>query len=358
MRPGFRSVISFLIVFLAVWLGLRYLLPLCFPFLLGLGLALLAEPVVAFLCRRLAFPRALATGVGVTGAFLGVAVLFLLLCAFLVRELRLLTTVLPDLTGAARSGLDLLRQWLLGLAEKLPDSVQPFLSRNVSALFTGGSALLDKGFQYVLGLAGSVLSHVPDSALSLGTGIISAFMISAKLPRLRQWLHKRTPREKLRPLLQSADSFRRALGGWLIAQCKLAAMTFVLLAGGLLLLRVPHGLLWALAISLLDALPVLGTGTVLLPWSLICFLQSDNARALGLLGIYIVITVTRSVLEPKLVGKQLGLDPLVTLFALYGGYKLWGLGGMLISPLLAVAGTHLLSGQGEAKEKYRIKRKN
>lgn len=345
MRSGIRTALSFLTVFLVVWMGLRYLLPLCFPFLLGTGLALLAEPPVRFLCRRLRFPRAVAAGIGVTAVFFGVAMLFLLLCAFLVRELRLLAGILPDLTETARSGLTLLQSFLLGLVEKLPQSIRPLLSQNVDSLFSGGNALLEKAFRYVLGLAGSILTHVPDSALSLGTGVISSFMISAKLPGIQKWLGSHLPREKLRPLLHTLKRMKTAVGRWLTAQAKLAAMTLLLLAAGLLILRIPYALVWALVVALVDAVPVLGTGTVLLPWSLILFLQGDNARSIGLLGLYGVISLTRSVLEPKLVGRELGLDPLVTLFALYAGYKLWGIGGMILSPLLAVTAIQLVSGK-------------
>ena len=101
-------------------------------------------------------------------------------------------------------------------------------------------------------------------------------------------------------------------------------------------------------VSLVDAFPILGTGTVLLPWTLISFVQDNAARGMGLLGIYAVVSVTRSVLEPKLVGKQLGLDPLVTLAALYAGYRLWGLGGMILAPLLAVTVRNLIPGSEAA----------
>ena len=345
MRSGTRATLSFLTVFLAVWLGMRYLLPLCFPFLLGMGLALLAEPIVSFFCRRLHFPRSLAAGIGVTAAFLGISLLLLLLCAFLVRELGVLAGILPDLTETARSGLTLLQSFLLGLVEKLPPGIRSLLARNVTELFSGGSALLDKAFRYVLGLAGSILTHVPDSALSLGTGVISGFMISAKLPRIRKWIKKHFPREKLRPVLHTWKRMKTAVGCWILAQLKLAGMTLLLLAAGLLILRVPYGLLLALVIALVDAVPVLGTGTVLLPWSLILFLQGDTPRSIGILGLYGVITLTRSVLEPKLVGKELGLDPLATLFALYAGFKLWGIGGMILAPLLAVTAVQLVSGK-------------
>ena len=345
MRSGTRTTLSFLTVFLVVWLGMRYLLPLCFPFLLGAGLALLAEPVVSFFSRQLHIPRPLAAGIGVTAAFALISLLVLLLLAFLVRELGLLAGILPDLTRTAQSGLTLLQSFLLGLVERLPQSIRSVLARNVTELFSGGSALLDKAFRYVLELAGTLLTRVPDSALSLGTGVISAFMISAKLPRIRKWIRRHLPREKLQPVLRTLKRMKTAVGGWLLAQLKLAGMTLVLLAAGLLILRIPYALVWALVIALVDAVPVLGTGTVLLPWSLILFLQGDNARSIGLLGLYAVISLTRSVLEPKLVGKELGLDPLVTLFALYAGFKLWGIGGMILSPLLAVTAIQLVSGK-------------
>ena len=161
-------------------------------------------------------------------------------------------------------------------------------------------------------------------------------MISAKLPKIRVWLSRRLSVERLRPILAVGKRMKNAALGWLLAQCKLMGLTFTILALGLALLRIPHALLWALGVSVVDAFPVLGTGTILLPWALICFLQGDGARAIGLLGIYAVISLTRSALEPKLVGRHLGLDPLVTLMALYAGYKLWGIGGMILAPLLAV----------------------
>ena len=89
----------------------------------------------------------------------------------------------------------------------------------------------------------------------------------------------------------------------------------------------------------MDALPVLGTGTVLVPWSLVCLLQGDTVRGIGLLGVYAAASLTRSVLEPRFIGRQLGLDPLVTLLAMYAGYRLWGLAGMILAPLLAVTVT-------------------
>jgi len=94
-----------------------------------------------------------------------------------------------------------------------------------------------------------------------------------------------------------------------------------------------------------DAFPVLGTGTILLPWSLICFLQEDTGRAIGLLGCYAVISLSRSILEPKLVGSHLGLDPLAALASIYAGYKLWGLGGLIAAPIIVVLAMQIIRPQ-------------
>lgn len=336
MRWGTRGILSVLGTCFLLWLGIKFLLPLCFPFLLGAGLAVAAEPLVQLLCRRMHLPRTLSAGIGVSAAFLGIAFLVLLVLAFLVRELGILAGILPDLTETARSGILLLRSWLMELAGRTPASVRPLLQQNVTNLFSGGTALLDKAFSYVLGLAGTILSHVPDSALGLGTAVISAFMISARMVRIRGWIAVHFPREKIRPLLETLQRIRRVVVSWIGAQIRLAGVTLGILLAGLLFLRIPYAVLWAFGICLVDAFPVLGTGTVLLPWALILWLQGDNARAVGLVGIYIIISLTRSILEPKLVGRQLGLDPLVTLFFLYAGYKLWGLAGIILAPLLAV----------------------
>jgi sporulation integral membrane protein YtvI len=268
--------------------------------------------------------------------------LSLLVIAFLMRELRSLAGVLPNLTETAHSGILLLRNYLVDMTDSMPQSLRPLLQRNVNTLFSGGTALLDRGFSHVLGLAGTMIRQVPDGALNFGTAVISGYMISAKMPRIRNWILTRFSRERLLPLLNTLKQIKNVAGGWLLAQLKLTGVTFLLLLAGMLILRIPYGALWAAGICLLDTLPVLGTGAVLLPWGLILYLQGDRARAIGLVAVYTVIAVSSSVLEPKLVGRQLGLDPLVTLFALYAGYKLWGLGGMILSPLLAVTVTRLL----------------
>ncbi len=325
-----------------VWFSARFLIPLFSPFLLGAALALAAEPMVRFLHKKAHVPRPVSAGIGVSMAFCFLSMLLLCLCAFLLRQLQALTGVLPDVEHAARSGFSLVRSWMLDLTVHAPQSLQPLLLRSVDSFLSDGTALLSRGSAWLLGLAGNLLAHIPDSALGLGTAVISAFLISSKLPKIQKWLTRRISKEKLQTLLDTLRRLKQVLFRWLTAQTKLMGVTLLILFLGLVILKIPYAYFWALGICLVDAFPILGTGTILLPWSLLCLLQNDSPRAIGLASLYIVITLTRSALEPRLLGSHLGLDPLVTLMVMYAGYKLFGLPGMLFGPILAVTALQLL----------------
>ncbi|MBQ9148370.1 MAG: sporulation integral membrane protein YtvI [Oscillospiraceae bacterium] len=336
-----RRFITLALFFGGIYLTVRYLLPLCLPFLLGAALALAADPIVRFLCTRARLPRPAAAGIGVSVSFAFLALVVMLLCGLLIRELGALSGVLPELIDAAKGGLDSLSAFLLDLAQRTPDGIRPLVTQQVTGLFSSGSALLDRLTAWLLALASGILSRIPDSAFGFFTAVLASFMISAKLPKLRETLRAKLPTQRIQPLLAAFTRLKTALLGWLKAQLKLSGVTFGLVAVGLLLLRVPYAPLWAVLVALVDSFPILGTGTVLIPWSLVSFLQGDHLRSFGLLGLYAGAVLTRTLLEPRLVGRQLGLDPLVTLIAFYAGFRLWGIPGMILAPLLAVTATQL-----------------
>lgn len=330
-----RKLIAAAVLLLGLWLGERFLLPIFLPFLLALALCLTAEPLVRFLQTHLRLPRTSAAIIGITVALiLGIA-LIISLCALLLSQLRRLSGVLPDLGNTAAYGMASLEDFCLELAHRTPETISPLLTQGVENVFSDSSQILDRVLSALLNLATQILRAVPDSALGLGTWALASYMLSARLPRLKRWLAESVPEsERIVPALKQ---LKRTLGGWLLAQLKLMGITFLVLLGGFFLLRIAHAPLWAALIALVDALPLLGTGLILVPWALVCLLQGSHVRAVGLLGIYAVAALLRSVLEPRFIGKQLGLDPLVTLLALYAGYRLWGFGGMILAPLIVVS---------------------
>jgi len=319
-----------------IWFAARFFLPILMPFVWAAILALCAEPLVSVLEKRLHLPRAGAAAIGMIIALVIAALVIMTLLGLLLRQLGQLDRILPDLEEAAVKGMDSLEGYLVSLAHKAPGATGELLTGSVENFFSDGTALVNQVTARLLSTATNVVTRIPDSALGLATWLLASFMISAKLPTIRQWLKQQLSGKRQQQLLGGFHQLKKNILGWFSAQLKLMAITFLILTGGFLLLQIQYAPLWAALISLVDALPVLGTGTVLIPWSLVCFLQGETVRGVGLLGVYAAAWLLRSVLEPKLIGKQLGLDPLVTLVAMYTGYRLWGLLGMIFSPLLAV----------------------
>lgn len=336
---GWKRLIAVIGVFVGVWLALRYLLPLFLPFLLGLSAALVAEPAGFFLQKRLRWRKnaAFFAAVSLTLALLVTALV--LAGALLVRRAASLAGALGDTAQQMAVGISTIRDWAVSLSARAPGGLAEPLTRSVRELFTTGGGLMDRGTSAALDLAGRAAGQLPGSLITLGTAVLSAYLICPRLSAMRRRLSgSRTWQTGWQPAL--ARLGHNALG-WLKAQFKLSSVTFGIVLAGLTLLGIRHKLVMALLVALVDAVPLLGTGTVLVPWALVCVLSGSPVRAVGLLGIYVTALVTRSALEPRWVGRQLGMDPLVSLIALYTGYRLWGFGGMILAPILTVTAREL-----------------
>lgn len=337
------------------WFAIRYALPVLFPFLLGAGMALAAEPMVGLLDRRLKLKRWLASAVGVTVIFLLLIAVLILVTALLVRQAGRLSGLVPELAESVRLGMGSLESWLLTATSGAPQPIRTVLGNAVTGFFSDGSAMVEQVAGTLPGVLTRVFGHVTSGFLTLATGVLAAFMVSSRLPQIRDGIRSRVPiswRQRYGPALKG---LRRAVIGWIMAQLKLTAVIGGLLAAAFWLLKIPRSFFWAAVIALMDALPVLGCGVVLVPWSLICLVRGQRLLSLGLLGTYALVWLVRSVLEPKLLGRELGLDPLVTLLAIYTGYRLLGLPGMLLAPLVAVILTKLAS---ELSKKDKTHRKS
>ena len=174
IQPTIRKLIFLVSTFFAVWLALRYLLPVSLPFLLGGGLALGAEPLVRFLCDRLKLRRGLAAGIGVSIAFAMLVLALMLLGALAVKEVKNLSSVLPQAQQTIHSSLTSTRDLLLSLSRKMPDGISLFLTQTATDLFSGSAALLSKVTDKLLSLATGFLGRIPNGALGFGTGIVSS----------------------------------------------------------------------------------------------------------------------------------------------------------------------------------------
>ena len=319
-----------------LWLTVAFFLPVVLPFLIGLGVAKLAEPFVQRLHAALHLPRWAATGLSVSALFALLGCALWLLLRVVCSELGSLVQTLPGLLRSLSAPLSQLHQWLLSLADRAPDGLRQSLRGWVSSLFESGSVLAEKLYETLFSFVTGMVSGLPDAALFFLTAVLSSFMISARMPQLRAALRRHLPVS----WQQHADGFfkqlRKILGGWFVAQLKLMGVTFGVVTAGLFVIGIDFPLLFGGLIALIDALPVFGTGTVLIPWGVILFAQGQVTQGVGMILLYGIAALTRTALEPRLLGRQLGLHPLITLLALYAGFRLCGIGGMILFPVGAI----------------------
>lgn len=340
-RTTLQKAVILIGSFLALFVIFRSLFSILLPFLLGSLLALAAEKPSHFLQEKFHFPRWLAAGVSVSAVFVGSLLILLGLLVIALRQLGVFSHWLPSAMQALQSGLDTLRDALLALVSRCSPGVSGIVQAKIAGWFSDSAAFLTRLSEILLNLATSLLKGIPDGALAFGTMLISSYMICSKLPHIRQFLAQWLSHERQMRCLSAWKAIRISVLGYLQAQLKLMGITFAIITVGLALLRIRFAPLWAMLIALVDAAPLLGTGTVMVPWALICLLQHNPFRCIGLLATYTAAAAARSALEPRLLGRQMGIDPLLTLAALYLGYRLWGIPGMFLSPMIAATALRL-----------------
>jgi len=179
-----------------------------------------------------------------------------------------------------------------------------------------------------------IVSALPKILLFIAVFLIAAVYMTVSYDAIRHFLHNRLPHRWQASLAHFKSAFGGTVCSVLRAYLLLFAVTFVLMSVGLLLLGVEHTLSVALIGMMIDILPVFGVGTLLIPWAIVSFLGGNAGRGVGLVVLYLVICFVRQALEPRLIGKTVGVHPLAVLFALYAGGMLFGIVGMIVSPFL------------------------
>lgn len=318
---------------IAVWLTLRFLLPWLAPFLLALLLSALLEPAVRALTRR-GWRRGFAAGML---TLLLVSLLIWALTALggrCVSRASALARELPALVSRLSRAGAALEQRLLGMMDSGSPELRDYLELALSGLGEALGTLPLQLSQGMLGLLRRAAQSGPDVLLFAVTAGLGTFFLSAGFPKSMAFLEAQLP-DRLRQRLRGVGTdLKSSFGGLLRTQLLLMGLCFLELLLAFRLLRVGNTAELALLTALVDALPVFGTGTVLLPWAAGSALLGDGGRALGLVLVWIGSNVLRNCLQAKLLGDQIGLSPMASLMAVYVGWQIGGVGGMLLLPVL------------------------
>lgn len=322
--------------FAGAWLFVRYVLGWLLPFLIAFAVAHLIEPAVGFIVRKTRLRRAAASGLCVLTVYGLVAGLFYLIVSRILYEAGELLHQLPALVAQLPPLTESFRERVYSLIISVPVELQDFLTTSFENFMSRGITIPANLYSFLATFLSSTVLSLPAFMLFIVACLLSTYFISRDYRAVVSFLMAQLPPGWKTKLLRTKDNLIGTLGKWLRAQAILMGLTFVETAVGLLIAGVDYFLLMALVVAFVDALPVLGSGTVLVPWGLAAMLSATPARGVLIILLYIVIVLVRSLTEPRLVGRQIGLHPLVTLAAMYVGLKAIGVWGILLFPVLII----------------------
>ena len=314
-----------------LWLGVRYLLRWLLPFLLALALAAAVEPVIAWCRRRMGLKRGFTAAVvtiAVTGVILALAAVIVWQ---LIRQAAELLGQLPGLLAGLPGMTEDLRQRLEDFCAACPQGLRSWLEEVPALLGTLAAGAAQRASGACI-TAAALAAALPGVFLFCGTTALAVFFTAGSYPRVMAFFRRQLGHRLDRARGVKANLLS-TLGKWCRAQAILLGVTFCQLLAGFLLMGQRYALLLAAVTALVDALPVFGTGTVLLPWAAVCLLAGQAPRAVALAALYAVISAVRSLLEPKVMAAQAGLPPLAALAAMYAGFRALGVAGMILLPM-------------------------
>ena len=348
LRLGIRLGLAALAAWLAVRFG-RPLLSLFAPFLFALAAAALLNPLVKKLQRALGWNRQVLSAlllILVFGLIGGGAALLVYAAAGQLVSLVQNWSGLLDSLQAVMDRLEALFAHLLTLA---PPQITQIAEGAGDRLFqwlsdAAPAVLADWGLE-----AGERAMALPSFLVALIIFIMASFLLTADYPYLRSRAVQYLDEGLLRFLRQLRSTALGAFGGYLKAEFLLSVGVFFILLAGFLLMGQPYGLLLALGLAVMDFIPIIGAGTVMVPWAFIDLFTGNLPSAAALMAVWGVIALFRRVMEPKFVGDQTGLSPLLSLVSIYVGMKLAGVAGMIFGPvallvLLNLAGMGMFRG--------------
>ena len=325
-------VLVLIVVYLLFKLGI-----FLFPFTLALFFSIMTQPFSRFLEKKLKFSQKIATIVSIV-LFLVIFLGFISLSALrLSGEIYKLSINLNKYSKEAQSLWNTAIDKVYSLLGYFPEGFDEQVKNSINGFIRIGTSKLGSFINSLI----NFITSIPTIILYICITILSTFFISLDKNKIMAFLEQQFPKSWIKKVYNIKREMFNVLGSYIRAQIILMTICFfeLLISFNILSFlkfNLQYPLIFSIVICIIDALPILGAGAVLLPWSLISFVTGDINLGLALLIIYFLVLSVRQMLEPKLISQNLGVHPLVTLISMYSGFKFFGVIGFLIGPVVMI----------------------
>jgi len=323
-------LVSLVILLLCIFLVPKLLL-FFMPFVIGWIISCIANPFVVFLERKLKIRRKAGTVVVIVCVIAAVCGIGYGLGVVLWRQIYGFIEEIPAMWEVVKHDFDnlgaLINQYIGVRAPKFADALNN-LGNTIGEMITDLPKSLNLStFEGM----GSMVGNIANVIISIIMCMLSAYFFIADREWLGNFMNRFMPENIVHKYDVFVSSLKQAVGGYFRAQFRIEVWMYILLLIGLTVLKVRYALLIALLMAFLDFLPFFGTGIVLVPWAVVTAIGSNYLRAVGFLVIWGAGQLFRQLIQPKIMGESIGMEPIPTLFLLFIGYRFAGVGGMLIA---------------------------
>ena len=337
-QPNWKTNIKAIIndlVLVALILGIIFLLPpfirFFWPFIIGWIIAMMANPLVRFLERKLKIKRRHSSAIIIIVVLAAIIVGLYFGINALVHEGMDFSKNLPSLFENMIEQLKTSVDTLHTKFPSLPDSIVNFFDNFGEKVSMWVNSGIHTSTMPTLSDASNIVKNVAEAFLMAIILILSAYFFTADKDKIVDGIKKKMSPKVLKHYNLVVGNVMKAVGGYLIARLEIMLIIFVILVIGLSILGSGYVFVIALIIAFLDFLPVFGTGTIFWPWAIYDLVTGQFGHFIGIMVIYLICQLTHQLLQPKLVGNSIGLDSLTTLIFLFVGYRFGGVLGMIVA---------------------------
>lgn len=337
-------LLSVVLVCVLCYFFLPTLLTALAPFIIAYFLSLALEPLIRFMSEKLRIPRAVAACISTILAIGILGGLLTWLIFALWAQIVELAAKWPELYAAGRDYVFSLGNGWMGFYDRLSPEVQAYVNAGIIEIRDSLTKLISPVANWLVYLARSIVAGIPGTIIFVIVTFLACNFMCAEKKKLRALMAHIFGAQAIGRTVAVWNDLKSALGGYIKAQLAVMSISAVILFIGFSVGQVPFALLLAITVAIFDALPVFGSGAILLPWSLVALVQGDYMTVAVMLVMYVTIIITRQILEPRILGKQIGVPPLITLMSMYIGLKFIGIFGMLLGPVLVLVVKNLYIG--------------
>lgn len=332
-QKAFIIRVAFIVLILLLgYIAIKYVLPLLMPFVIGIIIAVIFKNPIDLITKKFKFNRTMIS--------ILILLLFYGLLGFIISMIGFkLFAFLQDLFGNAPSVykdviLPAVQKSINNVTLQYP-AIKTYTDNFTANIGTSISNNLSKVSSNVLGMITSFAGQLPALLIKLIFTIVASFFFTIDYYRISNFILIQFSTERQELLFKIKNNGIGTLGKFIRAYAFIITITFTELSLGFWIIGIPNPIFFGVLIAIIDIMPIIGTGAVLLPWSVISFLIGNSRVGIEMLILYIVITAVRQTIEPKIVGQQIGLHPIVTLLLMYVGAQLMGVLGLFLLPIIA-----------------------